>query len=493
MKLFGFNITRNKMESETFQTFNTPFQNVGDANLSLPVIKSYVKNQYVPFGNNNDFPQLLNQLYYTSPLHGAIVDFKTNATIGGGYEIDKKALDTKGELEFKMFERRVKLSKFIKTTLQDLILHDRVYIVGTKTKEGAKYKYKICPSKVRTNRDKSVYYLSSDWTIHENVRIIKRYKDAEINEEFLWCYENNSIGQDIYPIPAYSRANNWAFLDGEMSYLQKSNILNSIFPSFIMTFPRKPQSEEEKQEIKDTIGGLKGASNAGKSAAFFGVGKENLPEIVAMPTNQNDSLFYQTTESIDSKICQAHIIDPILMGIRVSGKLGSGSDIKQSYVIFEKNTIMPLRAELEEVVNSVFNMFGYNVKMTINDYQIVNETIVEIEGEEGNKAQEALNLMSPLVATKVLESMTPNEIRSLAGLGSVEGGDVSKIEAPLQQISEKELSINDNLKGLNAQDNMDIIRIVRDFKKGKLTEVIARTRLASYGFDNDTITQILSE
>jgi hypothetical protein len=38
---------------------------------------------------------------------------------------------------------------------------------------------------------------------------------------------------------------------------------------------------------------------------------------------------------------------------------------------------------------------------------------------------------------------------------------------------------------------MDMMRIVRDFNKGKLPEAIARTRLASYGIDAETINEIL--
>ena len=124
------------------------------------------------------------------------------------------------------------------------------------------------------------------------------------------------------------------------------------------------------------------AGNAGKSAAFFGAGKENVPEIISMPTNNNDSLFYQTTESIDSKICQAHTIDPILMGIRVSGKLGSGSDIKQSYIIFEKNVVMPLREEVENLFNDLFMNFGIDVTLSINDFQIIGEQIVDKTDEK---------------------------------------------------------------------------------------------------------------
>jgi hypothetical protein len=212
---------------------------------------------------------------------------------------------------------------------------------------------------------------------------------------------------------------NWAFLDGEMSYLQKSNIQNSIFPSFAMMFPKKPQNEEEKNSIKTTIDRAKGATNAGKAIAFFANNKESLPTIEAIPTNSNDNLFQVTTESIDSKICQAHIIDPILMGIRVSGKLGSGSDIKQSYVIFEKNSIIPLRNSVEEIFNEILAICNINAKLVINNFQIVNDTIVEMD-ERTNEISNIIANVNPALATKLIDSMTQNELRELLGLKPIE-------------------------------------------------------------------------
>jgi len=46
---------------------------------------------------------------------------------------------------------------------------------------------------------------------------------------------------------------------------------------------------------------------------------------------------------------------------------------------------------------------------------------------------EALNSMSPLVATKVLEMMTINEVRQLAGLPPVEGGDITNAQSTANQ------------------------------------------------------------
>jgi hypothetical protein len=53
---------------------------------------------------------------------------------------------------------------------------------------------------------------------------------------------------------------------------------------------------------------------------------------------------------------------------------------------------------------------------------IANMTSVEIPTPQNN-VSEKLNLFSPLVGTKVLENMTPNERRALAGLPNIEGGD----------------------------------------------------------------------
>ena len=70
-------------------------------------------------------------------------------------------------------------------------------------------------------------------------------------------------------------------------------------------------------------------------------------------------------------------IDPMLMGIRVSGKLGSGTDIQQSYTIFEKNVVMPLRDEIEDIINLIMDISGIKGDFSLNNYQIINNEIKE--------------------------------------------------------------------------------------------------------------------
>ena len=415
---------------EGYQSFSTPFLPVGRGNLTLPYVNGrYSTNMWVRFGSDNLYPQMLNQMYYSSPLHGAIVDYKTNAVIGGGFNLTTDKLTPQEKLEMFTFEKKANLKHTVKAVTKQLIIHNRVYF---KLYFGEKKKLikieNVSPDKVRVSRFGDMYYLCDDWSTNIDIKEIKPYHITCKDECQLYCYEVKSVGQDFYSLPTYSSALNFAFLSGELSYFAKSNIQNSVFPSFAMMFPKRPQSEEEKHMIKETIDRLKGAANAGKAVAFFANSADQLPKIESLPTNGNDKLFHEASALNTEQICFSHTIDPILMGIRTTGSLGNGSDIKQAYVIFEKNVVMELRQQVTTIFNEILTIARIPADFTINNFQIINETIVELEGES-SKTNDALNTLSPLVATKVLETMTINEIRALASLPPVEGGDVTQAAA----------------------------------------------------------------
>jgi hypothetical protein len=402
---------------EGYQSFSTPFLPVGKGNLTLPYVSNrYSANQWINFGAENLYPEMLNQMYYSSPLHGAIVDFKTNAVIGGGFNLMTDLLTTPEKLELYTFERKINLKHIVKAVTKQLIIHNRIYF---KICYGPNRKItrieNISPEKVRVSIDRKTYFISDDWSTRIGISMIKPYHIANTDMEQLYCYEIKSIGQDYYSLPQYTSCLNFAFLSGELSYFAKSNIQNSVFPSFAMMFPKRPQSEEEKHMIKETIDRMKGAANAGKAVAFFANSAEQLPKIEAMPTNGNDKLFQEASQLNTEQICFAHTIDPILMGVRTTGSLGGGADIKQAYVIFEKNVVMELRSCVEHIFNELLTISKIPADFTINNFQVIDESIVELEGD-ASRINNLISAMHPTVAQKILDNMTPNEIRALADL-----------------------------------------------------------------------------
>ena len=402
---------------EGYQSFSTPFLKVGGANLTLPYVNGRNQtNGYIPFGQDNLFPELLNQIFYSSPLHGSIVGYKVNAAVGGGFNIVADRLTLEDKLELYTLERKLNIKKVVPAVTQQLILHNRVYFkLCFDDKMKLTKIVNLSPEKLRVNLDRKRYFICDDWASRIGVQEIRRYTPTSRDYEQLFVYEVESIGQDYYPLPTYTSALNFAFLSGELSYFAKSNIQNSVFPSFAMMFPKRPQSEEEKNMIRNTIDRLKGAANAGKAVAFFANSQDQLPKMESLPTNGNDKLFQEASQLNTEQICFSHTIDPILMGIRTTGSLGNGSDIKQAYIIFEKNVVMPLRDQVADIFNELLFIAKIDADFTINNYQIINEAIVELEGDP-SKTNDALNTLNPAIAAKVLENMSKNEIRALASL-----------------------------------------------------------------------------
>lgn len=405
---------------EGYHSFSTPFAKVGGANLALPYVNGrYQVAGYIPFGQDNLYPEILNQMYYTSPLHGAIVDYKVNAVIGGGFNIITDKLSNEAKVELYAFENKIKLKKIAPIVTKQLIIHSRVYFKLCFNDKGKLTKIdNLSPEKLRRSRDGKTYFICEDWASRIDVLEITPYHPLNKEYEQLFIYELPCIGQDYYPLPQYSSALNFAFLSGELSYLAKSNIQNAVFPSFAMMFPKRPQSEEEKNVLRRTIDKLKGAENAGKAVAFFANSAEQMPKIESLPTNSNDKLFQEASGLNTEQICFAHTIDPILMGVRTTGSLGSGSDIKQAYVIFEKNVVKPLREIVQDIFNELLHIAKVEGELVINNFQIINETIVEVD-EDASKLATRLSSLNPELLAKVLENMTADEIRSLASLPPV--------------------------------------------------------------------------
>ena len=353
MKLFGFNITRTQQSGEAgnYSALSGNIFPKGD--LSKPFINDRFVGGggYVFFGSDNLYPQLMVSLYYTSPLHHAITNFKKNAIVGGGYELDFNDGDNV-KVRQSMFNRLVQAS-YTNLTL-DLVMHGRMYTKLTFDDKGMLMTAKrIDPSMVRHSRadiygDVDKVFINRDWSTGGNTTILPTLNRSKKQKECVYMYQNPAAGLTTYALPDYSSAANWMFLDGEVSYLHKSNIINSINPSYILNFPRIPGSKQERENIKESLETKgTGAENAGRVITMFSPNREQMPDVITAATSQNDKLFLQTSKDLRDNICFSHEINPSIVGIKVAGSLGSSEELKVSYHIFDANVIKPNRAIMD--------------------------------------------------------------------------------------------------------------------------------------------------
>lgn len=362
-----------------YQNFSTPFGQIGKGNLSLPYVRAYSPAEpYIRFGNDNLYPQLINQMYQQSPLNGAIINFKRNSVIGGGFEINGMSDNAKDKVDLYAFLKKNKFTKLIHNATLDLIMHGRITVIVTEDEKGNVTFKRVGPETVRNNEDSTIFSVSTDWSRQINVKQYRAYKPGMKGESmFEYAPSKGEAGQAIYPIPQYCSSLNSAFLNGEIPFLQKSNLINSIFPSLMLTMAKKFASEEEAQQFRETIEKAKGPQEAGRILAFVTNSSEQLPTITPIPVNQNDKLFTETIDEVKASICTAHNIDMLIMGLRTPGKLGSGAELPQAYAIFEKNVVLPLREQVSEFADELLSIGNQAAEIVINDYKIIDSVVVD--------------------------------------------------------------------------------------------------------------------
>lgn len=362
---------------DTYQTFSTPFGTIGKGNLALPYVRSYGSESFVRFGSDNIYPQLINQMYHQSPLNGSIINFKRNSVIGGGWDYISETTSGVEKVKEYSFIKRNNLKKLLYQATLDLIMHGRVTTIVTQTENSISFK-RIGPEKVRNNKENTIFTTSDDWALSSNMKQYKAYKPGVLGESiFEYAPSKGEAGQEYYPIPQYCSALNSAYLNGEIPFLQKSNLINAIFPSFMLTMAKKFGSDTEAKQFKAQIENAKGPQEAGRILAFVANSVDQLPTLTAIPRNENDKLFTETIDNVQSSICTAHNIDMLIMGIRVPGKLGSGTEIPTAYAIYEKNVVLPLREQMEEFADELLLMGGLSGNIKIREYKIIDDVIVE--------------------------------------------------------------------------------------------------------------------
>lgn len=380
MKLFGFNISRTKEEKPESnpQTFSA-FVPIGKENLSLPYIDPmYTLNGITQFGADNLYPQKLNQLYFSSPIHSACIDFTVNAIIGGGYTWNNEKAPAQEIVDRLAFEKFNHFNKLSRLLTRDWLIHKRVTVeIVRRGKDVIKFR-RVDPETIRNDQWLERFMYSSDWRRgYLNAREFIKYYDGCKDVSTLYTFYDSSPGVNSYPLPSYNSALNWVQLDAEQAYFHKNNIQNAIFPSLAIRRPKEFQSIAEIEQFKREIADKTGAANAGKVIVLTGNGMDDVPEIVNIPTNDNSKIFDSTSKELKENISIAHKINPAIMGIKTGGQLGATTEIQDSYTIFEKNVVQPDRAIIEEILNELIHIAGIHDSITINNYQIIEGQIID--------------------------------------------------------------------------------------------------------------------
>lgn len=361
-----------KEENNIYSVKGAKFQAI-----NIPQVKEIRSKNYMYYGEDNLFPQVLIDLYDTSAMHHTAVQAIKDGIFGEGISIiGDEVINAKGETVDEVFE---------KITL-DYCLYQGYSINVIWSRDGSKIAevYHIPFANVRSGKPDeedniNEYYYSSNWA---NLR---KYKEVAypafdpVNNRGerasqIFYYFNYTPGNEVYPLPTYVAALNDISLDAKVSRFHTNNISSNLAPSMFIKFNNGiPQPEERATIYRELEETFAGEDAAGRFFLSFSDGPERAMEVEPIAST-NDTYYITLEERISSRILSAHrVSSPLLLGIKdAAGFSNNADEIMVAYAHFEGTVIEPKRKKIINSFGYILKLHGMNIAIDVKPNRILN-------------------------------------------------------------------------------------------------------------------------
>ena len=406
-----------------------------EANKPEPIEK-IDKSGWVKWGEDNLYPQFLVNLAYDNPIHGGIINQKVTFITAGGVIIE-------GDEQNVLFTSGETLQSVVESAVRDFEIGETYSILFKKSLSTGKWSAQNIDFELIRATENLLYYdYSDDWGKtrqgkETNYRKIKsiHYVTAEDNEciftnvtrpkqRYHGKDKKKELTSNYYPVPNYSGAITSILAGIEQDYFTYSEVVNSYKGGTLINLANGvPETvQEEDKIIKRIKGEASNKETQGGLTVTFSDGQDSAPTVQQINGNDLDKRYIESNKEIVKKIMMAHaVISAELFGLVSDSLFGSKEQLEISYKLFQENYVKKRQTVVADSLTWCFKRLnGFAGKIIFNDYVLNLEKNVSTD----NAVSNAINGMSPLVANKLLNVLTTNEIRALARLQPIDGGDV---------------------------------------------------------------------
>jgi len=333
------------------------------------------RSGWIDYGNNNLFPQHLINLYHNSPIHNAL----TNSI---AFMIEGQGTGTILDNALQGISFDLKLQgAFVAEVIWSMDF-TRVVQINHLPFENCRLAYD------RDEDDITGIWYSKDWANTRSKKgkpeFIPAFNPSIAQEQprqVIYAH-GMSAGSVYYPKPDYFGALNYIELSYQMGLYHVNNILNGLFPSFIINFLNGiPQKEEREAIRREWETRLSGANNAGKFLMTFNEDPTRAPQIQDFPLSDADKQYQFLSEETAKQIMVGHrVVSPLIHGIRDTTGFGSNKDeMLVGLEIFNNQVIKPYQRIIERVFTPILGEINIEMNSPFDEVVVVEPTTQAIE------------------------------------------------------------------------------------------------------------------
>lgn len=444
------------------------------ADSRIPVFKESKNKDYIKYGEHNNYPEYLTYLFNKSAKHNAILSGKANYVFGKGFNNGDFKINRLGE----------SLNDISKKAILDIEIYGgfRLEIIWSLAGKISEI-YHVDYSTLRLGKS-GCYYYKEFWNVkdaYDNYRDNNSEPEQEIASfnpaipvgNQIFAYNEYRPMTRFYPLPAYLGCNNYIEVDIEISKYYLSAIRNGMMPSKLVQFYQGDPGEDKKREIEKRFGQkFAGSENAGKFVLVFNPGgKDKSIEISDLSASEVDKQFVELNKTTQQEIFSGHLVtSPMLFGIMEPGKLGGSTELYTAYAIFQNTYSKPKAGNFSKEIQYLLSY-----SLFASEYDLLATDPIGVQFD-------VKDVINALPKEFVFTSLgIPKEMWGLENIGSDNKPTPTIPIAPSTTTAlptdQPAVMSNDNIKNLSAKQHQQLMRVIRQYGKGQLTELAAKALL----------------
>ena len=327
------------------------------AEAKQPEFKEKKGEGYIQYGDRNDYPNYLVELFNKSAKHNAIIKSKVHYITANGWSGSPDA-----EPFIDQVNRMESLEDLTRKVSLDAELFGGYYLEIIWSVTGQLSEIWHCDyTKIRTNKDNTQFWYKEDWADRaEKAEVYPAFNPANPYGKHILYIKEYRPNMGYYSLPGYFGALNYIESDIEISKHVLGNAQTGFSASKLITLPNGEPSDDEKRNIEKRFTNRFSGSDGKKFILAFVNDSARKPIVDDLGTSDiTKEDFGRVDTLIQTNIFSGHqITTPSIFGIAEAGKLGSRSEMRDGYEIFKNTYVNSKQMHLESVFNMLFKYRG---------------------------------------------------------------------------------------------------------------------------------------
>lgn len=389
----------------------SPIHIVQLGSYTRPEISEYYNEEFIGYGDDNNYFQYLIDRYNGSPTNNAAINGIAEMIYGKGLD----ATDGK-EKETEYKEMKELLHKdVVKRITYDYKMMGQaaVQIIYTKDRSRIAQVEHIPVETLRAEKcnDKGqieAYYYHSNWSEYRKSDKLLRIPAFGFSKkpiEILYIKPYRA-GYKYYSPVDYQGGLQYAELEEEVANYHINNIQNGLAPSMLINFNNGTPDEEQRDMIERSITEkFSGSSNAGRFILAFNDSKELAATIEPVQLSDAHQQYQFLSDESMRKVMVSHrIVSPMLVGIKDSTGLGNNAEELQTASVLMDNTV--IRPMQVTILDELQKILDYNEI----DLDIYFKTLQPLEFTDLTNAISEAEIEKETGVKKDVDSETKEEV-----------------------------------------------------------------------------------